>query len=139
MTRGGNRSGARRAQPTPLPADPDAAFRQRAARDRARLSRLAERVRHQGARPRMAKSLAEIEELAHGLAGAGGVFGYPSLSAAAARLERLTERWRQARLPALSPRRKSLLAGAIRSLIGELMLIDGDDATSPGERDSAWR
>lgn len=139
MTRDGKRPGARRAQPRPLPADPDAAFRQRAASDRARLSRLAERVRHQQAAPRFAKSLAEIEELAHGLAGAGGVFGYPSLSAAAARVERLTERWRQARLPALSPRRQSLLAKTLQSLIGELMLADDDNATSAGRRYTAWR
>ena len=91
--------------------DPAAAFRSRARHDRAELLRIGARI-GDGAVP----DLAELERIAHGLAGAGGVFGHADLSSAALRIERLAERWRAEALAVLSPRRKSLLARALRDL-----------------------
>ena len=100
-------------------ADPAALFRTRARRDRVQILRLVELLDGEGV-----AVLAELERIAHGLAGAGGVFGHADVSEAAARVERLSERWRIADLATLSPRRKSLLAGAVRGLAARLSMVE---------------
>lgn len=83
-------------------------FRERAARDRERLAALwrtlAESREDSAADPRWR----EIEDIAHGLYGAGGTFGYPAISRAAATLERHV---------AAQPRRPAALARAIAALL----------------------
>ncbi len=105
-----------------LPEDPEAAFRIRLAADRAELVRLM-------ARPRTARTLADLEELAHGLAGSAGVFGHDRVGDAAARLERLAERYRLQKPGSRSQRQKSLLAGAAASLLAALSASNRQDAT----------
>lgn len=114
-----------------LSGDPDAAFRRRVRRDRARILRLTERLERLQAWSRVARPLAELEQIAHGLAGAGGVFGHAAVSLAAARVERLAERWRVALPATLSPRRKSLLAEAVRDLLARLSATIAKDTVSP--------
>ena len=77
------------------PADPEMAFRARMQRDFQTLIELSAALRRPTAWTRAAGRLAAIEHVAHGLAGAGGVFGFTDLSEDAARLERLLERWRK--------------------------------------------
>jgi len=77
-----------------LAVDPDAAFRARMRRDRHKLIELSSALRCPMPWTRAAARLAAIEQLAHGLAGASGVFGFAALGEDAARLERLVERWR---------------------------------------------
>ena len=74
--------------------DPGGAFRSRLAEDRAAVAALARKLRQAApaARPRR---LAEIELLAHRLAGAAGTFGHPAVSAAALELEDRIARWRK--------------------------------------------
>jgi len=103
-----------------LTEDPEAAFRVRMRQDRARILRLARRLRGQGAWTAIAPPLARLEQLAHGLAGVSGVFGHAGLGEAAGRVERLLERWRQEAPPCLSPRRRALLAAAIARLTAAL-------------------
>jgi HPt (histidine-containing phosphotransfer) domain-containing protein len=116
-----------------LPTDAALAFRERAKSDRARLLRLAGQVRDPIAWPRLARPLAAIEDLAHGLAGTGGVFGFPALSVAAARVERMAERWRLTSPATLSARRKASLKVAIERLLSELDLDDRTDPSWGGE------
>lgn len=96
-----------------LPDDPEAAFRVRLAADRTELVRLLRG-------PRNARTLAALEDLAHGLAGSAGVFDFAQLGEAAARLERMAERYRLLRPATLSPRRKTLLMGSAAALLAEL-------------------
>jgi HPt (histidine-containing phosphotransfer) domain-containing protein len=96
-----------------LPDDPEAAFRVRMAADRAELQRLMKR------RPGVT-TFAALEELAHGLAGSAGVFGYHEIGEVAALLERLAERYRRLRPATLSPRRKALLVNATTALLAAL-------------------
>jgi HPt (histidine-containing phosphotransfer) domain-containing protein len=63
-------------------------------RDRRKLIALSSVLRRPMRWTRAAARLAAIEQLAHGLAGASGVFGFAALGEDAARLERLVERWR---------------------------------------------
>jgi len=63
--------------------------------------------------------------LAHALAGAGAMFGFPSVSTAAARVERLAERWRLDPPETFTPRRAALLAKAIDALVEALRAVDG--------------
>jgi len=91
------------------PVDPDLAFRARMQRDRERLIELSATLRRPTAWPRAAGRLAAIEHVAHGLAGAGGVFGFTDLGEDAARLERLLERWRKQPPVEISPRRIAAL------------------------------
>ena len=83
-------------------------FRERVARDHDRLTALwralAESRNDSAADPRWR----EIEDIAHGLYGAGGTFGYPAISRAAAALERHV---------AAQPRRPAALARAIAALL----------------------
>jgi hypothetical protein len=107
-------------RPARLAADPAGAFRARARRDRMQILRLAERLGALAEWAMVARPLAELEQIAHGLAGAGGVFGHTAVSEAALRVERLAERWRAAAPPTLSPRRKSLLVRSVRVLAASL-------------------
>jgi HPt (histidine-containing phosphotransfer) domain-containing protein len=125
MTRASARPAADRPQPLQLADDPVPAFRQRAHRDHGRVVRLAARLRNLSVWSHIARPLAELEDIAHGLAGASGVFGYPALGEAAAKVERLAERWRLEAPATLSPRRRVLLANATRSLIAGLELREG--------------
>lgn len=91
--------------------DPDGAFRARLAADRhsleqlaADLWRLAPTVRQQ--------RLAAIESLAHGLAGAGGTFGFVAISDAALALEEL-----------LIEQRQGLLAGESDAIDARLAVL----------------
>lgn len=103
--------------------DPVLDFRRRAARDRDRIARLAATLRAESDWDLVAGTHSELEDLAHGLAGTGGTFGFPSLSVAAARVERLTER-RRLRPPSRCTRRQiGLLAEMLESLIAELDAI----------------
>ena len=69
--------------------DPDGSFVQRLAEDRASLTRL------RAGEPWDAARLAEIEPLAHRLAGAAGVFGDVTVGEAAAALETCVEERRE--------------------------------------------
>jgi HPt (histidine-containing phosphotransfer) domain-containing protein len=113
---------ARRQRTTPSPStlpDPVQAFRARAARDRARTDRLMARLADPG-RARVAEPLAELEALAHGLAGAGGTFGFPALSETAARVERRLEGWRRAAPATLTARQIAGLRRLVASMTDEL-------------------
>jgi len=103
-----------------LTADPAGAFRARARRDRARILLLAERLGGLADWDAVAHPLAELEQIAHGLAGAGGVFGHDAVSEAALRVERLAERWRTTAPSTLSPRRRSVLVRAMLVLAASL-------------------
>ena len=80
---------------------------------------------------RVAMPLHTLEDLAHALAGAGGVFGFFAVSAAAARVERLAERWRTKPPEKLTSRRVALLARAADSLIDALRAVN--EAEPPAE------
>lgn len=110
---------------TPLAADPEAAFRARAARDRQRLLRLAAALRQPVPWHRAAARLEEIERLAHGLAGAGGVFGFPAVSDDAVRLERLVERWRLEPPAEISRPRLAVFARRLAALLASLADVNG--------------
>ena len=96
--------------------DPDEAFRRRALQDRERIVALACRLEKSAAWSRVANPLQALEEVAHGLAGAGGTFGFPQVSEAAARVERLAEKWRMNPPDTFTSRRAGMLARAIASL-----------------------
>ncbi|HEX7007072.1 MAG TPA: Hpt domain-containing protein [Alphaproteobacteria bacterium] len=99
--------------------DPVQAFRERAKRDRARTDRLMARL--DGLRwRRAAQPLAELEALAHGLAGAGGTFGFPALSETAARLERRLEGWRRKAPTTLTARQIAGLRRLVERMAAEL-------------------
>lgn len=72
----------------------------------------------------MAEPLQTLEELAHALAGAGGMFGFFPVSAAAAKVERLAERWRLGLSKRFTVRRAALLAKATSSLIAALRAVN---------------
>jgi HPt (histidine-containing phosphotransfer) domain-containing protein len=65
--------------------DPDGSFGARLIEDRAELARLAGRIDPRSDAGR--EALAELERLAHRLAGAAGTFGYPEIGEAALALE----------------------------------------------------
>lgn len=106
-----------------LAADPEAAFRTRAERDHKALTRLAAVLREPTTWRRAAPGLAEIERLAHKLAGAGGVFGFAALSDEAARLERLLERWRLRPPKEISRRRVAAFAQRLDAVLGGLAQV----------------
>jgi HPt (histidine-containing phosphotransfer) domain-containing protein len=107
-------------RPSPGPVDPIAEFLTRAARDRARIAELARLLRDAGPWPRVAAAHGELEKLAHGLAGSGGTFGFPSVSDTAERVERLAER-RRLRPPArYTQRQAARLAGHVGALLAAL-------------------
>jgi len=93
-------------------------FRERVTRDHDRLTALwralAESREDSAVDPRWR----EIENIAHGLYGAGGTFGYPAISRAAAVLERHV---------AAQPRRPAALARAIAALLRVLGEPPGGD------------
>jgi chemotaxis protein histidine kinase CheA len=103
-----------------LPDDPDAAFRVRAAADRTELTRLAQSLHGRNTISRDDDVLATLEELAHGLAGTGGVFGFPGVSTAAEKLERLAERQMRAKAAPLTPQQVTRLASSAAALIEQL-------------------
>ncbi len=104
-------------------ADPVLEFRLRAARDRDRIARLAGMLRAESDWHLVAGTHSALEDLAHGLSGTGGTFGFPALSVAAARVERLTE-GRRLRPPSRYTRKQiALLADMLESLIAELDAI----------------
>jgi chemotaxis protein histidine kinase CheA len=116
------KSAASRLSLLTLPEDPEEAFRIRAKADRARLLRLRRRVDSTDTRPASDGALAAVEELAHGLAGCGGVFGFPGISTAAAQLERLVERHRRSKA-AFTAQQRAQLAKRIDTLIDRLALV----------------
>jgi hypothetical protein len=122
-------------RPARLAADPAGAFRARARRDRARILLLAERLRGPADWAMMMQPLAELQQIAHGLAGAGGVFGHGAVSETALRVERLAERWQRPAAAMPSPRRKSRLVQAVRALAASLSLATADAA--PGSEHTA--
>ena len=74
-----------------LPPEVLAPFLARLERDARRLAALRDGLAAAGAPPLAADPRwAELDRLAHGLAGAGGTFGFPEISAAAEDVERLT-------------------------------------------------
>lgn len=105
-----------------LPDDPDAAFRVRAAADHAALLRLGKTAR----RP-TERSLIRLEEIAHGLAGTGGVFGFPKVSTIAAKLERLAARCRRLNAAAFGPDQAAKLAAMIDALVAQLEQVQQPD------------
>jgi HPt (histidine-containing phosphotransfer) domain-containing protein len=117
----------RRARPESVrrPAiDPHAAFHARAQRDRRKLVRLAGQVERAASRRQMAAVLALIEGVAHGLAGASGVFGFTALGEHAAKLERLLERWRTLPLSGLSHRQLAAFRRRLQPLLDGLALVE---------------
>jgi HPt (histidine-containing phosphotransfer) domain-containing protein len=104
--------------------DPERAFRLRAARDCSRIVRLAQRLRQSADWRRVAKPLRALEELAHALAGAGGMFGFLPVSAAAAKVERLAERWRLDPPKTFTTWRIALLAKATGALVDALQAVN---------------
>lgn len=113
----------RRGHGVGLSTDPQAAFHARARRDRRTLVRLAAEVERQTVWHRAAAPLARMESVAHGLAGASGVFGFTSLGEDAARLERLLERWRVRPPAAMSDRRLVSLRQRLRPLLEKLARV----------------
>ena len=73
-----------------LPPEVRAAFLARLEQDARRLAALCDGLAAAGLPPPGDPRWAELDRLAHGLAGAGGSFGFPELSAAAEDVERLT-------------------------------------------------
>ena len=74
-----------------LPPEVLAPFRARVAREARRLAALRDGLAAAGAPPLLEDPRwPELDRLAHGLAGAGGTFGFPEVSAAAEDIERLT-------------------------------------------------
>jgi HPt (histidine-containing phosphotransfer) domain-containing protein len=117
----------RRARPGSLrrkALDPHAAFHARAQRDRRKLARLAGQVERAASRRQMAAALALIEGVAHGLAGASGVFGFTALGEHAAKLERLLERWRTLPLSGLSHGQLAAFRGRLQPLLDGLALVE---------------
>lgn len=99
--------------------DPIQAFRERARRDRASADRLMAMLTGLDW-ARLAPALAELEALAHGLAGAGGTFGFPALSETAARVERRLEGWRRAKPATLTARQLAGLRRLVAHMTAEL-------------------
>jgi HPt (histidine-containing phosphotransfer) domain-containing protein len=103
-----------------LPDDPQAAFRVRAVADRGELLKLTQTIRAGIPPARTKHCLAAIEDIAHGLAGASGVFGFPDMGTVAARLERLAERYARLAPTPLDRRRIARLIAAAETLIEQL-------------------
>jgi HPt (histidine-containing phosphotransfer) domain-containing protein len=118
---------ARRRDTTPgrdaLP-DPVQAFRDRAIRDHDAARRLMAQLSSVPV-ARLARPLAELEALAHGLAGAGGTFGFPALSETAARVERRLEGWRRAAPATLTARQIVGLRRLVALMLAELDVVAG--------------
>ncbi len=107
------------------PADPETAFRARMHRDLKTLIELSATLQRPTAWTRAAGRLAAIEHVAHGLAGAGGVFGFTDLSEDAARLERLLERWRKQPPAEISSHRIAALARKLAPVLERLRFAGG--------------
>jgi HPt (histidine-containing phosphotransfer) domain-containing protein len=96
--------------------DPDGAFRTRLAADRRALEQLAAGLWRLAPSARQQR-LAAIESLAHGLAGAGGTFGFVAIGEAALALEDLLIEQRQGLLagePAAIDARLAALLAALQ-------------------------
>jgi HPt (histidine-containing phosphotransfer) domain-containing protein len=106
-------------------ADPEAAFRARLRRDRTTLIELSATFRQPTAWTRAAGRLAAIEHVAHGLAGAAGVFGFTDLGEDAARLERLLERWRKEPPAEISSQRITALGCKLAPILDKLRSASG--------------
>ncbi len=100
--------------------DPEAAFRARLRRDRAKLLRLSKALNGPCGWRKVAVPVAEMERVAHGLAGASGIFGFARLGDDAARLERLLERWRLRPPKQMSPQRLAAFRRRLVSVIEKL-------------------
>ena len=100
--------------------DPHEAFRARVRRDRAKLIRLSAALRRPVRWRRVAASLSAIEGLAHGLAGASGIFGFATLGEDAGRLEQLLERWRLQPPAEISARRIAAFGRKLAPLLVHL-------------------
>lgn len=123
-----------RARRPAIDADPEAAFRARAGRDRRKLVRLARQVEHATSPRRVLASLALVEGVAHGLAGASGVFGFTALGEDAAKLERLLERWRKRPPAGFSRRQLAAFRRRLQPLLDGLGLAErpSDGSAQPG-------
>ena len=75
----------------------------------------------------VATPLQALESLAHALAGAGGMFGFPTVSSSAAKVERLAERWRLDPPETFTPRRIAHLVKTTDTLVAALMAVDEPD------------
>jgi HPt (histidine-containing phosphotransfer) domain-containing protein len=104
--------------------DPVQAFRDRAIRDHDAARRLMAQLSSVPV-ARLARPLAELEALAHGLAGAGGTFGFPALSETAARVERRLEGWRRAAPATLTARQIVGLRRLVALMLAELDVVAG--------------
>lgn len=104
--------------------DPIQAFRHRADRDRREIERALAQLDATVGGPPIAELLAEIEDVAHGLAGAGGVFGFSAVSKAALKVERQLERWRLDLQRQLTSNKRAALSRSIGSLVAALRALD---------------
>jgi len=109
--------------------DPLQAFRRRAGRDRRQIERALAQLDATVDWPRVAALLTLLENIAHGLAGAGGVFGFSAVSNVASKVERQVERWRIDSKMELSPRRRNALAKSVGLLVAALSAVDREDET----------
>jgi HPt (histidine-containing phosphotransfer) domain-containing protein len=109
-----------RARQNSLAVDPHAAFCARMRRDRRKLIELSSPLRGPMRWARAAARVAAIEQLAHGLAGAAGVFGFAALGEDAARLERQLERWRLHPPAVISRQRRAAFARNLAPLLARL-------------------
>jgi chemotaxis protein histidine kinase CheA len=101
------------------PSDLVQAFRARALRDERRILRIEALLRASTDRTQVSELLVSLEDIAHGLAGAGGVFGFDSVSEAALRVELQVERWRHGEME-WTPRRRTLLTRTVGALVAAL-------------------
>ncbi len=97
-------------------------FLDRVARDRARLAALWHAAGAAQGAPARAPLMREMADIAHGLSGAGGTFGFPAISDAAGELERLIE---------AGTRTPEPLAGAVATLMQVLAVAPLHGSTEP--------
>jgi HPt (histidine-containing phosphotransfer) domain-containing protein len=100
------------------------AFRVRASRDRRKIMLVEALLRKSVEWPRIFEFLTTLEDVAHGLAGAGGVFGFSAVSKTAAKVERQAERWRLDLKQELTARRRAALLRSVGSLVAALRALD---------------
>jgi len=103
--------------------DPVRAFQARAKRNLRRIVKAQGQLCKSDDWRRISELLAVLEEIAHGLSGAGGVFGFSAVSETAAKLERQAERWRLDPNQILTSRRRAALAKSVGSLVAALRTI----------------